>query len=165
VCRRTLQDTQVEVDDCAGISKKIEQIAHRSKYLQRALDAIADKLWEPEVLDEMYKVDSGGSMQAEVQSPKSPKARARRSSFVMEAQARLVSRSSTIMSRSDLISQLTTSPLQSMSRKNVLPVGGGSMEKLESMIEDSESPEAAETSFAAEDWGSPMASRTASGEV
>ena len=164
MCRRTLQDTQVEVDDCAGISKKIEQIAHRSKYLQRALDAIADKLWEPEVLDEMYKAEDGGSMQAEAQSPKSPKARARRSSFVMEAQARLVSRSSTIMSRSDLISQLTTmSPLQS--RTNVLGVGDGSIGKLESMIEDYESPEAVVTSFAAEEMGSPMASRTASGEI
>jgi hypothetical protein len=41
--------TQMDVEDCAGMSTKIEQIAHRCKTLERALDNIANKLWEPEV--------------------------------------------------------------------------------------------------------------------
>jgi hypothetical protein len=40
---------QMEMEDCAGMSTKIEQIVHRCKYLERAMEAIADKLWEPEV--------------------------------------------------------------------------------------------------------------------
>lgn len=47
--RRTKMDTQIEVEDCAGMSKKIDQISRRSKYVERALDAIADKLWMPDV--------------------------------------------------------------------------------------------------------------------
>lgn len=47
--RRTKMDTQIEVEDCAGMSKKIDQISRRSKFVERALDAIADKLWMPDV--------------------------------------------------------------------------------------------------------------------
>lgn len=46
---KTKHATQVEVEDCAGMSKKIEQIAARTKFMERALEAIADKLWQPEV--------------------------------------------------------------------------------------------------------------------
>lgn len=100
--RRTLNATMVEVDDCAGMSKKIEQIAHRSKYIQRALDSIADKLWEPEVLESMSAVQTQTTDGfASTQSPMAgARLRARRGSFVVETEARMMSRSNAMFSKS-----------------------------------------------------------------
>jgi len=127
--KRTLLDTQVEVEDCAGISKKIEQIVHRTKYLQRALDAIADKLWEPEVTEMQMKhqrrhrttilgdimmqhgdKSHSHDVKAEAAPPRSMMLN-RRNSFIQEARNRMMSRTSAVFSAS--IQQTMFQALQS----------------------------------------------------
>uniref|UniRef100_A0A7S0WHU2 Potassium channel domain-containing protein n=1 Tax=Hemiselmis tepida TaxID=464990 RepID=A0A7S0WHU2_9CRYP len=120
--KRTLLDTNVEVEDCAGISKKIEQIVHRTKYLQRALDAIADKLWEPEVAEMQRKhqrrhrttilggglmlnhEDEGHAHDEKDAGPNVANMQSmvlnRRNSFIQEARTRMMSRTSAVFSAS-----------------------------------------------------------------
>jgi len=43
--RRAKRAAQTEVDDCAGTGQKIDQVGHRVKHINRAIDAIAFKLW------------------------------------------------------------------------------------------------------------------------